>query len=68
MAVLVDGGAMVASYPYADAKEFEQNQLLLSTVMGKNQPVLKQGFAAFERQWDLAPLRRTGNPGGPGHQ
>lgn len=57
LAVLADGSAMVDSYPYADAEEFERNPLLVSTVMGKNQPLLQQGLATFRRQWDLTALK-----------
>jgi hypothetical protein len=56
LAVLADGGALVDSYPYTDASEFDKNPLLLATVPMKNQPLMERGLASFRREWNLSQL------------
>lgn len=57
VALLLSNGSIRDAHPYASVKEFEQNPLLLSTVMGKNASILDRGFTAFRRDWDLTALK-----------
>ncbi|KAA1053166.1 hypothetical protein [Azospirillum argentinense] len=57
LAVLVDGEAVIDSFPYAEADEFRQNPLLISTLMERNADVQNQLLSgSAHRCWDLSSL------------
>jgi hypothetical protein len=59
IAVLADGGKMVASFPYESPEEFSRNPLLLSTDVASNARIVsKAPFADFRKTWGFSKLRR----------